>query len=91
MAGCLAGCVASFTFVAEAAEALTGKLFARGWESPTPARFRAELAEFERWGVFAGTLITPTRRGPDGVQRECRDAFGHDHWERGEFAEAWPT
>jgi hypothetical protein len=47
--------------------------YATGWDSPSPARFRAELAAFEKWGVFGGTTLAPARRGPDGVQRDGWD------------------
>jgi hypothetical protein len=63
------------------------RLIATGWDTPTPARFRAELAEFERWGAFAGTTIAPTRRLPDGTQRDCRNAFSRERWERDQFNE----
>jgi hypothetical protein len=75
-------------FVAAAAELPARKLIATGWDSPSPARFRAELADFEKWGVFGGTTLAPARRGPDGVQRDCRNAFSLEHWERSEFADA---
>lgn len=71
-----------------AAEPLSRKLIATGWDSPTPARFRAELAAFEKWGVFGGTTLAPARRGPDGAQHDCRNAFSREHWERSDFTEA---
>jgi len=43
------------------------QLNATGWDSPTPARFHAELAEFEKWGCFDGTTIAPTRKLEDGM------------------------
>ncbi|MBM3888483.1 MAG: hypothetical protein FJ388_05080, partial [Verrucomicrobia bacterium] len=71
-----------------AAAAAPVQLITAGWDIPTPARFRAEVAAFEKWGLFAGTVIVPTRRFPDGGQRDCRHVFTRDHWERDEFTEA---
>lgn len=64
------------------------KLIATGWDSPTPARFKAEYAAFERWGVFSGTTLAATRRLPDGTVKDCRFVFSREHWERSEFTEA---
>jgi len=64
------------------------RLIATGWDSPTPARFREELAEFEKWNCFDGTTIAPTRKLPDGSVVDCRKAFSREHWEWAEFAEA---
>jgi hypothetical protein len=64
------------------------RIIATGWDSPTPARFRAELAEFEKWGCFDGTTIAPTRKLSDGRVVDCRRAFSREHWEWSEFAEA---
>jgi hypothetical protein len=55
------------------------KLIAAGWDIPTPARFRDEVAAFEQWGVFDGTVIVPTRR-VDGRDVDCRKAFTREHW-----------
>ena len=49
-----------------AAPAAESGLIATGWDSPTAARFRVELPEFEKWGVFDGTTIFPTRKTADG-------------------------
>jgi hypothetical protein len=73
---------------AETAQPPPGRLIAKCWNMPTPARFRAEVADFEKWGIFAGTTLAPTRRMPDGAHRDCRNAFSREHWERGEFTEA---
>lgn len=45
-------------------------LIVTGWDSPSPAQYRQHLAEFERWGVFDGTTIRPTRRGANGYQSQ---------------------
>jgi hypothetical protein len=57
--GFLAGSSLLGSCAAPAAE--TG-LIATGWDSPTAARFRQELPEFEKWGAFDGTTIFPTRK-----------------------------
>ncbi len=64
------------------------RIIATGWDSPTPERFRKELAEFEKWGCFDGTTIAPTRKLADGRLIDCRNAFSRDHWEWAEFSEA---
>ena len=62
-------------------------LIATGWDSPTPARFRAELADFEKWNAFDGTTIFPTRQTSDGQTHPAHNAFSHEHWEWSEFAQ----
>ena len=75
----LAGLLCSAVLAAEPPK----KLIATGWDSPTPARFRAELVEFERW-PFDGAVIVPTRRvGGEDVKSHL--AFSREHWERAEF------
>jgi hypothetical protein len=78
--------LATVTVTAVATE--SRRLIASGWDTPTPARFRAEVAEFEKWGAFAGTTIAPSRRLPDGRQHDCRNAFSREPWDRSQFAEA---
>lgn len=63
------------------------KLIATGWDSPTPAQFRAHLREFEKW-PFDGTTIQPTRTRADGSVVDAKFAFGRDRWEKQEFARA---
>jgi hypothetical protein len=63
------------------------RLIATGWDSPNAARFRAELAAFEQWGVFDGTTIAPTRRLADGRVVDSRKAFSSDHWDWADFAD----
>ncbi|MFC1718512.1 hypothetical protein ACFL6S_32955 [Candidatus Poribacteria bacterium] len=75
-------------FGAVSSQATASRIIATGWDSPTPARFRAELAEFEKWGCFDGTTIAPTRKLADGRVVDCRRAFSREHWEWAEFAEA---
>jgi hypothetical protein len=45
--------------VADSASAAPAPIMVTAWDSPTPAEFRQHLAEFEKWGVFYGTI--PTR------------------------------
>ncbi len=73
----------------ETARAADGppKLIATGWDNPTPSRFRRDLAEFERW-PFQGTVIAPTRTGPDGGEIGSAFAFSREHWEESAFARA---
>ena len=63
-------------------------LIATGWDSPSPAQFRAHVAEFEKWGVFEGTTIRPTRRGADGGEEDARNAFSREPWLWRDFARA---
>ncbi len=66
----------------------SGRLIATGWDAPSPAKFRAGLPQFERWGVFDGTTIAPTRKQAGGRTVNSRNAFGREHWDWSEFAEA---
>src|SRR5512137_2481968 len=59
-----------------------------GWDSPSPAQYRQHLAEFERWGVFDGTTIRPTRRAANGRDADSRFTFSHEPWKWEEFAGA---
>ncbi len=66
----------------------SGRLIATGWDAPSPAKFREGLPQFERWGVFDGTTIAPTRKQADGRTVNSRNAFGREHWDWSEFTEA---
>lgn len=61
---------------------------ATGWDSPTPAQFREHVAEFEKWGLFDGTTIKPTRRSGKGVVATHHTAFSREPWHWEQFAEA---
>jgi hypothetical protein len=63
-------------------------LVVTGWDSPTPTQFRKNVAEFERWGLFDGTTIKPTRKSGDGGLVESQNAFSREPWRWEEFAEA---
>ncbi len=79
------GCVFSVAvFAWTAAPAAETGLIATGWDSPTAARFRRELAEFEKRAAFDGTTIFPTRKTADGQTRHAHCAFSR---ERGEWSE----
>ncbi len=63
-------------------------LIATGWDSPTPAQFREQVAEFEKWGVFDGTTISPTRTLAGGAVVDGKNAFAREPWRWEEFAGA---
>ena len=63
-------------------------LIVTGWDSPTPAQFREHLAEFEKWGVFDGTTISPTRTPEGGQAVDSKNAFSREPWRWEEFAGA---
>jgi hypothetical protein len=63
-------------------------LIVTGWDSPTPAQFRKNVAEFEKWGLFDGTTIKPTRRSKDGNTIETQNAFSPEEWKWEEFVDA---
>jgi hypothetical protein len=74
--------------VAASASAAHAPVIVTGWDSPTPGEFRQHLAEFEKWGVFDGTTIRPTRRVANGKVLDARFAFSRDPWRWDEFAPA---
>ena len=63
-------------------------LIVTGWDVPSPAQFRQNLAEFEKWGVFDGTTIRPTRRTEKGNDIHAHNAFSREAWQWSEFATA---
>ena len=66
-------------------------MIATGSDSPTPARFRAELSAFEAWQAFDGTTIAATRKLSDGRVADARNVFGREPWQWSEFADACRT
>ncbi len=80
--------VATVSLVLAPCAAGERRLIATGWDSPTPARFRNELAAFEAWQAFDGTTIAATRKLPDGRVVDARNAFGREPWQWSEFAAA---
>ena len=80
--------VATVSLVLTPCAAGERRLIATGWDSPTPARFRDELAAFEAWQAFDGTTIAATRKLPDGRVVDARNAFGREPWQWSEFAAA---
>ncbi len=73
--------------VASVAEARP-PLIVTGWDSPSPAEYRKNIAEFEKWGVFDGTTIRPTRRGANGAEVDARNAFSRESWQWEDFSTA---
>ncbi len=63
-------------------------LIVTGWDSPDAAQFRKHVGEFEKWGVFDGTNIKPTRRLSGGEKADAQNAFSREPWKWEEFAEA---
>ncbi len=63
-------------------------LIVTGWDSPSPEQYRQHLAEFERWGVFDGTTIRPTRRDANSRDVDARFAFSREPWRWEEFTVA---
>ena len=63
-------------------------LIVTGWDSPNPAEFRQNVAEFEKWGVFDGTTIKPTRRVAGVGVVDANNGFSRESWQWSEFAEA---
>ena len=85
----LVGCILASTPIATYGDSSPpGRLIATGWDAPSPARFREGLSQFERWGAFDGTTIAPTRKQADGRTVNSRNAFGREHWQWSEFADA---
>ncbi len=74
----------ALTFVATARP----PLIVTGWDSPSPSQFRKHVAEFEKWGVFDGTTISPTRRAANGVEVDVKNAFSREPWKWEEFTDA---
>jgi hypothetical protein len=62
------------------------ELIQTGWDSPTPADFRAGIAEFEKLDFFDGAAVVPTRRYGE-KQVITSSAFLTNHWEWNDFAD----
>jgi hypothetical protein len=62
------------------------QLIQTGWDSPTPAQFKSGIDQFEKWNLFDGAAIMPTRRVGDQTVI-CSSAFLTNHWEWSEFAD----
>ena len=72
---CSAPCLVWAVLAVTTAAAEEGRLIATGWDSPSPARFRKELAAFEAWQAFDGTTIAATCALPDGRLADARNVF----------------
>ena len=64
-----------------------GRLLAVGWDNPTPAQYRAHVAEFAAL-PFDGAAIAPTRATDKSKSDDATFAFCADHWQWSEFASA---
>jgi len=84
----LVGIILAFAVQAPPAEGRRVPIIATGWDSPTPKQFREGLEVFERWAVFEGTTLMPTRRTPKGDDVDARNAFSREHWTWEDFAGA---
>lgn len=78
------GVLLALTCVAEAHP----PVIATGWDSPSPAEYRKNIAEFEKWGVFDGTTIRPTRAGANGAEVDARNVFSREPWQWENFKKA---
>jgi hypothetical protein len=63
------------------------QLIQTGWDSPTAAEFRSGLADFEKWNLFDGAAVVPTRRVGEKPPVISSAAFSTNHWEWNEFAD----
>ena len=59
-----------------------------GWDIPTPAEFRTNVAEFEKPKLFDGSAIIPTRQLTNGTIERISEGFTNSHWAWSEFAQA---
>lgn len=80
-------CALACATIAGAAPTAGYRLIATGWDSPNAARFRTELPAFEKWGVFDGTTLAPTRKLAEGRLVDSRNAFSTNHWDWTEFGD----
>ena len=62
------------------------QLLQTGWDSPTAAQFKTGIEQFEKWNIFDGAAVLPTRRLGD-KDVICSAAFLTNHWEWSEFAD----
>ncbi|HUS10969.1 MAG TPA: hypothetical protein VMZ30_10920 [Pyrinomonadaceae bacterium] len=61
------------------------KLIWTGWDIPTPAMFRTNIADFEKLAVFDGSGIIPTRHTSSGPIELASEVFTNAHWNWDEF------
>jgi len=59
-----------------------------GWDMPTPARFEADVADFEKLKIFDGSGIYPTRKLQNGTIAHASDVSTNEHWAWSEFEQA---
>jgi hypothetical protein len=63
-------------------------LIVTGWDSPSPSQYRKHIEEYEKWGVFDGTTISPARPGAGGGEVDARNAFSNELWQWEEFSDS---
>src|SRR6185295_6977803 len=59
-----------------------------GWDIPTPAEFRTNVAAFDKLKLFDGSAIAPTRQLTNGNIERLSEAFMNSHWAWSEFEQA---
>src|SRR4051812_18676946 len=59
-----------------------------GWDIPTPAEFRTNVAAFDKLKLFDGSAIDPTRQLTNGTFVRAHEVFTNSHWAWSEFAQA---
>jgi hypothetical protein len=73
---------------ASAALADGRQLIWTGWDIPTPAEFRTNVAAFDKLKLFDGSAIVPTRQLTNGTVERLSEAFTNSHWSWNEFEQA---
>ncbi len=63
------------------------KLIATGWDNPTTAQFRRDIAAMEAW-PFDGAVVNVAGRTAEGKDLDAKPAFSSVHWERQFFTNA---
>jgi hypothetical protein len=56
-----------------------------GWDVPTPAEFRTNVAGFDKLKLFDGSSIVPTRQLTNGTFARVSECFTNSHWVWSEF------
>jgi hypothetical protein len=64
------------------------QLIYTGWDNPTPATFRTDVADFEKLKSFDGAVIIATRKPANQNVERASDAFNKTHWDWSEFEPA---
>src|SRR5438309_4930440 len=64
------------------------QLIYTGWDCPTPATFRADVADFEKLKLFDGSGIFPTRKHGEAAIERASEPFSTNHWDWSDFAQS---